>query len=207
MKISTAVVISVCLGLCAVPAVFAAPQQAARPDLNGTLAELQRISSATTSDIGNLRIDKWGAGWKIWKGRGGQKKEDMEHVAATLQKNLTDAIPSLSKEVQAAHGTISTTFKLYRDVDVVYNYLGRLSEAAEANGKKEEYGPLADDVAALETVRAKLSAYIEQASASLESTGKLPAMAATAAPASRGPLPKKIIVDDPAAAKKTSKKP
>ncbi len=207
MRISTAaaVTISICLGLCAVPAVLAAPQ-AARSDLNATLAELQRISSATTSDIGNLRIDKWGAGWKIWKGRGGQKKEDMEHVAATLQKNLSDAVPSLSKDVQAAHGSISTTFKLYRDVDVVYNYLGRLSEAAEANGKKEEYGPLADDVAALEKIRARLSTYIEQASASLESTGKLPTMTSPPATA-HGPLPKKIIVDDPAAGKKTSKKP
>jgi len=206
MRVSpaAAVTLLICLGLCAVPAIVAAPQ-AARPDLNATLAELQRISSATTSDIGNLRIDKWGAGWKIWKGRGGQKKEDMEHVAATLQKNLTDAIPSLSKDVQAAHGSISTTFKLYRDVDVVYNYLGRLSEAAEANGKKEEYGPLSDDVAAMETVRAKLSAYIEQASASMESTGKLPTMTSPAAATARGPLPKKIIVDDPAAPKK--KKP
>lgn len=194
------IVLAFCLGLCALPAVAAAPQS----DLNATLTELQRIASATNADISNLRIDKWGAGWKVWKGHGGQKKDDMEHVAATLQKNLTNAMPSLVHDVQNAHGNISTTFKLYRDVDVVFDYLGKLAEAAEANGKKEEYQPLSDDVAAFEGVRAKLSGYIEQAAASLESTGKLPAMSASSH--TPGQLPKKIVVDAPAP-RKTKKKP
>ncbi|MBZ5521356.1 MAG: hypothetical protein LAP21_03765 [Acidobacteriia bacterium] len=207
MRISTAAaaVCFVCLGLFTMQAAAAAPPQAARTDLNTTLTELQRVASATNADIANLRIDKWGAGWKVWKGRGGQKKEDMEHVAATLQKNLTNAIPSLIHDVQAAHGSLSSTFKLYHDLDVVFEYVSRLAEAAEVNGKKEEYQPLSDDVVALESLRGKLSSYIEQAAASLESTGKLPPMNATAA-TTPGQLPKKIVVDDPAS-KKTKKKP
>jgi hypothetical protein len=202
-SLAAVVVLSFCLGLCALPAVAAAPQ-AAQSDLNTTLTELQRIASATNADISNLRIDKWGAGWKVWKGHGGQKKDDMGHMAATLQKNLTNAMPSLVHDVQNARGNISTTFKLYRDVDVVFDYLGKLADAAEANGKKEEYQPLSEDVAAFEGVRAKLSTYIEQAAASLESTGKLPAMSASSH--TPGQLPKKIVVDAPAA-RKTKKKP
>jgi hypothetical protein len=179
--------------------------QTSRTDLSAALSELQRVSSATNADIANLRIDKWGAGWKVWKGRGGQKKEDMEHIAASLQKNLDNAIPGLIHDVQTARGSVSATFKLYHDVDVVFEYLGRLAEAAEMNGRKEEYQPLSDDVAAFEGVRAKLSSYIEQAAASLESTGKVPVMSSPAAH-TPGQLPKKIVVDAPAA-KKTKKKP
>lgn len=193
------------VSLLAVQAATAAQPQSGRTDLNSTLSELQRIASAANADIANLRIDKWGAGWKIWRGRGGQKKEDMEHVAASLQKNLTNAMPGLIRDVQTARGSLSSTFKLYHDVDVVFEYMGRLAEAAEVNGKKEEYQPLSDDVAAFETLRGRLSTYIEQAAASLESTGKLPAMSAPAASAP-GQLPKKIVVDDPAA-KKSKKKP
>lgn len=194
-----------CLTVWTAPAA-AAPQQTGRVDLNAVLTELQRISSAANADIANLHIDKWSAGWKLWKGHGGQKKEDMGHIAASLQKNLTDAIPSLVHDVQAAHGSISTSFKLYHDVDVVYDYLGRLADAAEANGRKEEYQPLNDDVAAFEGVRQKLSTYIEQAAVAIESTGKLPAMNS---PAAGGPhqLPKKIVVDEPAAKKAKKKNP
>jgi hypothetical protein len=200
---ATAVCI-VYLSLLAMPAGASAPPQAARTDLNAVLTELQRVASATNADIANLHIDKWGAGWKVWKGHGGQKKDDMEHIAASLQKNLTNAMPGLIHDVQTARGSLSTTFKLYRDVDVVFVYLSRLAEAAENNGKKEEFQPLADDVGALEGLRGKLSSYIEQAAASLESTGKLPAMNSATASAP-GQLPRKIVVDDPS--KKTKKKP
>ncbi|HWZ42005.1 MAG TPA: hypothetical protein VNW97_00940 [Candidatus Saccharimonadales bacterium] len=209
MRISpaTAILCFVGMGVVCLGAIqsAAAPPQAARTDLNAALSELQRVASATSADIANLRIDKWGASWKVWKGRAGQKKEDMEHIAASLQKNLSSAIPGLIKDVQAAHGSLSSTFKLYHDVDVVHEYLGRLAEAAEVNGKKEEYQPLSDDVAALEGLRGKLSSYIEQAAAALESSGKLPVMS-SAATSTPGQLPKKIVVDDPAS-KKTKKKP
>ena len=205
MKIFTGAVIAIlaCLTVWAAPAAAAA-QQTGRIDLNAVLNELQRVSSATNADIANIRFDRWGAGWKLWKGHGGQKKDDMEHIAASLQKNLTDAIPGLIHDVQAARGSISTSFKLYHDVDVVYDYLGRLADAAEANGKKEEYQPLSEDVAAFESVRQKLSTYIEQAAVAIESTGKLPAMNSPAAGGSHH-LPKKIVVDDPNA-RKTKKK-
>ena len=185
---------------------FASGPAQTRVDLNATLIELQRISAATESDIAGVRIDKWGAGWKLWRGGKSQQKEEMEHIAASLQKNLNYALPTLIKDVQTSRGAISKTFKLYHDVNLVHEYLGTLADAAQANGKKEEYGPLMTDLSALEGIREKLSSYIETAAATMEATGKAPVASFSSPTTGSKTLPKKIIVDAPETRKTAKKK-
>jgi len=104
-------------------------------------------------------------------------------------------------------GSVSSTFKLYDDLSLVCELLDSLVTATETNGKKDEYGPLADDYAALLRIRRDISTYVQQAAASVETRGKLPYAAAAAPPsATVTQLPKKIIVDDTIPEKKPAKK-
>ena len=168
----------------------ARPQPAAPPpDLNTVLTDLQRIAIATNGDIGKLRIDKW-------KTETSQKQQ-MQQVADSLQRNIASAIPGLISDVQNSQGSVSKTFKLYHNINVVYEFLSSLAEATGAFGKKEEYEPLATDASALDTVRQSLSSYIEQAANTMESRTKQGTTTAqNAQPAQKGP--KKIVIDDTA---------
>src|SRR6185312_12639181 len=108
---------------------------------------------------GKLRIEKWKTD--------SQQKQQMQQVADSLQKNITNAVPGLISDVQTSRGGVLASFKLYHNLNVVYEFLSSMAEAAGAYGKKEEYQPLEGDATALDTVRQNLSTYIEQASGTL----------------------------------------
>ena len=165
----------------------------AGPDLNAVLADLQHVALSANSDISKLRIEKWKAD--------NAQKQEMQQVANSLQRNITSAVPGLISDLQTSQGSVSRAFKLYHNLNVVYEFLNSLSEAAGAFGKREEYEPLANDASALDKIRQNLSDYILQRAAVLENPPKPPTQAQTTEP------PKKIIIDDsPTPPKKTRKK-
>lgn len=173
-----------------------APQtrQPVMPDLNAILASLQRTAGTAGTDIGKLRIEKWKAD--------GTQKQQMQQVADSLQKNIVYAIPGLITDVQNSRGSVSKTFKLYHNINVLYEFMNSLAEAAGAFGKKDEYEPLASDASAIDSIRQNLSTYIEQAANNLEAR---PQQASSTTQQGNGP--KKIVIDDSAPpAKKTAKK-
>lgn len=179
------------------PAAGQAPIQPPAPALNAIVAELQKTVESANLDLGKLRIEKWKAG--------DTERQQMQQVAMSLQKNIKFAIPGLINDVQAAPGSVAKAFKLYHDLNVVYEYLNSLSEAAGAYGKKEEYGPLANDASGLDNARQDLSTYIEQTANTLEEKLRQPVVAQQPQPTTQAP--KKIVIDDDAApAKKTKKK-
>ena len=177
--------ILVLVGLLLTPAViFAAQAQPAqRSDLNEVVAQIERVAMATNGDIAKLRIDKWKTD--------GAQRQQLQKVADSLQRNITDAVPGLIADVQNTHGSVSSSFKLYHNLNVVYEFLSSLADAAGAIGKREEYEPLAQDAAALDAVRSSLSSYIEQTASSYESR-----MQNAARAAQQPPPPVKVIVDD-----------
>jgi len=178
------------------------------PDISTSLVDLDRVSQATQSDISGVRIDKWksGGSWKTAFIKRHVHKQQAENAAAALQKNLTESLPGLIRDVQNSRGSVSTTFKLYDDLSLVCELLDSLVSATESNGKKDEYGPLADDFSALIRIRRDLSTYVQQAAAAVETRGKLPYAAASSPAATTSQLPKKIIVDDTVPEKKPAKK-
>lgn len=187
--------ILVLVGLLLTPAViFAAQAQPAqRSDLNEVVAQIERVAMATNGDIAKLRIDKWKTD--------GAQRQQLQKVADSLQRNITDAVPGLIADVQNTHGSVSSSFKLYHNLNVVYEFLSSLADAAGAIGKKEEYEPLAQDAAALDAVRSSLSSYIEQTASSYESR-----MQNAARAAQQPPPPVKVIVDDEPVKKPKPKK-
>ncbi len=168
------------------------------PALSAIVGEVQRTASSTNADLSRLQIDKW----KI----DGSQRQQMQLVADSLKRNITTAIPGLISDVQAAPGSVSKSFKLYHNINVVYEFLNSLTEAAGAYGRKEEYEPLAADASALDKVRQSLSSYLEQSTVSLEtqlSQTKAALAQAQAPPPAKAP-PRKIIVDNGATPKKTA---
>jgi hypothetical protein len=150
-------------------------------DLNTALFNLDRVSQATQSDIASMHVESWKS-WKPGFLKGNSHQAEAQQAATSLQRNLRYALPELIHNVQSAHGSLSTTFKLYDDVSLVCEAVDSLINASEAAGKKNEAASLGDDYAALAKVRRSLSAYIQQASAQWENHGKAPSVALSTPP-------------------------
>lgn len=179
------------------PQVRPAPQG---PDVNAIVLQIQQATSSASMDIGKLRIEKW-------KTDSGQRQQ-LQQVADSLQKNIANAVPGLVNDVQSSRGGVVASFKLYHNLNVLYEFLSSLADAAGGLGKREEYEPLATDAAALDTARQNLSIYIEQAAVKLESANR--ALAGTTpaqVPGTVVPGKKVVVIDDadPPAPKKRAK--
>jgi len=173
-------------------------------DLNTILLQIQQAAASANANIGKLRIEKW-------KTDSDQKKQLLQ-VAESLQKNIANAVPGLINDVQASKGGALTSFKLYHNMNVLYEFLSGLADAAGSLGKREEYEPLAADAAAIDTARQNLSAYIEQAVGRLEAANRPPASGTTAQTHPNAtPVPgKKVVVideDEAPPKKKSATKP
>jgi hypothetical protein len=204
MKFALAVVIlalSAALSSAAQTSNVSAPEPSA-PSLDSIVLEIQQAVQAADVDLARLRIEKWKAETS--------EKAQMQQLADSLHKNITHAVPDLVSAVRASHGGVSATFKLYHNINVVFEYLDSLTDAAGSMGRSEEYESLSRDTAALDKARQHLSTYIEQAAASLESEARAAAAASasTAPAATPQATPKKIVVDGDTAPKKpaTTKK-
>ena len=173
------------------------PAQPAGPNLNSILADIQRVSLSTNGDLSKLRIERW-------KTDSGEKQQ-MQQVVNSLQRNINAAIPGLISDAQAAPGSVARTFKLYHNLNVVYEFLNSIAEAAGAFGRKEEYEPLAADAAALDTARQNLSSYIEQVATNIETQARQ-SQATQAQQAQSSQAPKKVVIDDSAPQQKKKKK-
>jgi hypothetical protein len=174
-----------------------------RPSLGPTLADLQRITAATGSDLSDLQIDKWKSGWRTAWLKGSGHKQEAQEMAMALRRNLADAVPVLITEVQNSHGSVSSAFKLYNDLSVVVESLDSLVAVTRDYGRKGESGSLAKDDAALGRLRQDISSYIQLAAASLEPKTKAPTQVV---PSASGSQLKKVSDDDAPETKPARKK-
>jgi hypothetical protein len=182
----------------AAPAAQRVQVAAPNSDLNTILLDIQKAAGSANTNIGRLRIEKW-------KTDSDQKKQLLQ-IADSLQKNITNAVPGLINDVQTSKGGVLASFKLYHNVNVLYEFLNGLSEAAGAFGKKEEYEPLAADASALDTARGNLSTYIEQAANRLEIASRTPAPNANTQPKATVVPGKKVVIEDDEETPKPKKK-
>src|SRR5947209_141706 len=162
----------------------------ANVDLNAVLLQIQQATSSANANIGKLRIEKWKTD--------AQQKQQMQQVADSLQKNISNAVPGLISDVQTSRGGVLASFKLYHNLNVVYEFLSSMAEAAGAFGKREEYQPLEGDATALDTVRQNLSTYIEQAAGKMEAANRAAANSVQArqTPATVVPGRKVVVIDE-----------
>ena len=161
--------------------VSTSPSPVAR-DLNATLAELVRVAPATSQDLTDLQQHGSRLHWvTFWQGDKAHKAK----MTAALRRNLQFAVPDLIHDAKASGGSISTTFKLYKDLTLVCESLDSLLPPDSQDGKTE-LTALRNDVSDMNRLREELSSYIEQTATSMDAQ----------LVSSTGRSPKRVIVDD-----------
>lgn len=163
------------------------------------LSRIQQETLGLSADLGRLRIDKW-------KTDSSTKSQATDNVDS-IQRNITNALPGLISAVRSSPQSLGANFKLYRNINALYDVLANLAESAGAFGKREEYEVIAPHVAAIDDDRRAYGDLLAQMTASADS--RIAAYQQAAAQAA-APPPKKIIIDDteptPEPKKKSRKK-
>ncbi len=174
-------------------------------ELNGLLTQLEATSKNAQADLAKLRIERW-------KTDAASKKQCLANVDS-IQRNLQGALPAIIAELRAAPEDLPATFKLYRNLDALYDVVGSVAEGAGAFGSKDDFQSVSNDLSAFEGTRKELAQRIESLSTAKEAEiarlrTELKKAQAVAEP------PKKIVVDDnappvkkPAVKKKVTPKP
>lgn len=170
-------------------------------ELNGILDQLKSTSTAIQGDLARMRIEKW-------KTDGSTKRQTQGNVDS-VQRNLQSALPEIMAHVSNSPEDLAASFKLYRNLDALYDVFGSIVESAGAFGSKDEFQGLSNDMNGLENARRSMGERMQRLAAAKEDEiSHLRAQVKTLS-AVPPPPPKKIIVDDtePAPKKPVKKKP
>jgi len=162
---------------------------ASMTQLNAVLSQLEEASKSAQADLGKLRIERW-------KADGSFKKQSLANVDS-IQRNLQGAMPEMITQLRAAPESLPATFKLYRNLDALYDVLGSVVESTGAFGSKDDYQALSNDLSTIEGARRALAERIENLASSKESEiARLRTDLKTAQAAIPAPPPKIKVVDD-----------
>jgi len=167
-------------------------------ELNGILEQVKQAAAAMQADLGGMRIERW-------KTDASNKRQTQANVDS-IQHNLQSALPEITSQLSASPEDMAASFKLYRNLDALYDVYGSVVESAGAFGSKDEFQSLSNDMSRLEGARRAMAERMQKlAGAKEEELARLRAQVKTlmAAPP---PPPKKIIVDDTQPAEKPAKK-
>jgi hypothetical protein len=155
-------------------------------ELNQLLAGLQQASQAIQEDLSHLRIEKW----KTDSNTKRQTQGDVE----SIQRNLQSALPGMLNDLKNSPESGPLTFKVYRNLDALYDVMNSVVESTGAFGNKEEFQSLNKDLGALEESRRSFAGRMDKiANAKETEIGQL----RTALQTARAEIPpKKTVVDD-----------
>ena len=171
-------------------------------ELNGLLGQLESGSKNAQGDLAKVRVDRW-------KTDGSYKKQILANVES-IQRNLQSALPEMIGKLRATPEDVPATFRLYRNLDALYDVMGSVVESVGAFGGKDEFQALSNDLNAFEGTRKQIAERIESLSSAKEAEiTRLRTELKTAQAAKPVAPPQKTVVDDTAPAKKppAKKKP
>ena len=172
---------------------------ASASQLNGLLAQLEEASQAAQLDLAKLRVERW-------KTDSGSKRQAQGNTES-IQRNLQTALPEIIAELRASPESLTSTFKLYRNLDALYDVFESVAESAGAFGSKDEFQSLENDVSTFEKARRSVADRMESLAGAKENeVTRLRAALQNAQANTPSQPPKKIVVDDTAPAKKPVKK-
>jgi hypothetical protein len=157
--------------------------------LNELLTQLDATSKTTQADLARLRIERW-------KTDSSTKKQTLNDVES-VQRNLQSALPEMIGQLRNSPEDLPATFKLYRNLDALYDVLGGVVESAGAFGPKDDFQSLSNDLSGFEGTRKQLADRTNNLATSKEQEiVRLRADLKTAQAAIPVAPPKKIVVDD-----------
>jgi hypothetical protein len=188
------------------PLVQAASGQAvntAQPRTQASLAlgnSLQQVSICIAHlrrALDSLNVPKWKAP--------GDVRQTTASDVDSMQRDVTDTLPTLINTALADPSKVSSAFSVYRNVDALYDVLLRVAETAQLAGSADAR-VLEDQRSALEDARTQLgAALLQSAQAQDAEVVRLRTAAVVATPP---PPPAKTVVDDgpPTKSKSTKKR-
>ncbi len=159
--------------------------------LNGMLTQLEQASQAAQADLSKLRIERW-------KTDSNSKRQSTADVES-IQRNLQGALPAIIGELRASPESLPSTFKLYRNLDALFDVFGSVVESAGAFGSKDEFQSLQNDLSAIEKSRRAFADRMDTLAGTKEAElARLRNQLQAAQAAVQAQPPRKIIVDDTA---------
>ncbi len=191
------------------PLPAAVAQQAATPpappvayasvnEINNILTQVKQTAAAIAADLDRARIEKW-------KTDGATKRQTQANVDS-IQRNLQSALPEILTQVNNSPEDMAASFKLYRNLDALYDVFGSVVESAGAFGSKDEFQSLSNDMNGLESERRTLGERMQKLAGAKEDELRRLRTEVKKLSAAPPPPPKKVIVDDTEPAKKPAKK-
>ena len=170
--------------------------------LNGLLSQIEATSKNTQDDLARLRIERW-------KADNSYRNQILGNVDS-IQRNLQGALPEIMSQLRNVPEDLPASFKLYRNLDALYDVLSNVVEGAGAYGTKDDLQSLSNDLSAFEGSRKQLAERIENLSASKEAEltrlrTELKTLQAAQQQVEAVP-PKKVVVDDTEPPKKPAPK-
>ncbi len=194
--------------IAALASAVAAAQQSGAPkppvayasvsELNGILTRLQQTAQSMQVDLAKIRIDKW-------KTDSSTKKQTLANVES-IQRNLQLALPDTIAQLNNSPEDLGASFRLYRNLDALYDVFGSVVESAGAFGSKDEFQTLGNDMNGLEAARREFGERMQKLASSKEDELTRLRTQVKTLSAAPPPPPKKIIVDDTEPEKKPAPK-
>jgi hypothetical protein len=167
--------------------------------LNDLLNRVQTSSQKSDEDVSRLRVDKW-------KTDAATRQQSQASVDS-IRRNLTNAVPDLIQRIQASPSSLNANFRLYRNMNALYDTFSALVETTGAFGPKDHYELLAVDIAQLDKLRRDLAERVDLlAGANDAELARLRAQVA-AMVTKPAPAPKIVVDDEKPKTKNVKKKP
>jgi hypothetical protein len=82
-----------------------------------------------------------------------------------VRRNLTAALPGLIANVRSNPEDLNAEFKLYRNLNALYDVFGTLTQATRTFGRQSDYEALSQHLQVIGSVRRKLGDTLEQLTA------------------------------------------
>jgi hypothetical protein len=158
-------------------------------DLGTALSNVDQAAQSTAASLKSIRIDKWKTD--------SSTKQQAQQNAESLSRNMTAALPGMIQQVRANPGSVAAQFKLYRNLNALYDVLSMMTEAAGAFGQKNDYQTLSNELGTFDQARIALANRLESVTAQQDSevTRLRTALQQAKATIAAAP-PKKVVVDD-----------
>ncbi len=159
-------------------------------ELNLLLSQLEQNSQTIQLDLAKLRIEKWKTD--------GNTKRGAQSDIDSINRNLQTALPEMITQLRNSQENLTATFKLYRNLNALYDVFSGVVESAGAFGSRDDYQSLQNDLDGLDRSRRAFADRMETLSNGKEGelahlrTELRAAQAAVQAP----PPVKKVVVDD-----------
>jgi hypothetical protein len=164
---------------------------------------LQPALSTVQQSVTSVYAGRWKAPNEV--------RSDAQQNLSSIQRDLAETLPGLLNQADAASGSVSPAFAVYRNIDALYDVLLRVEQTAVLAAPESEAESLSDALAQLDAARKQLGGIIDQNAQDREAQiVKLQAAVKTASTSAPPPASAKpsVVDDGPAAAPvKKRKKP